>query len=116
LELATLGVVRKILILSRSINIRVSRASARRQKYCNFASDRPTASGSLSIHEASQRHFILRMAESVAALFPERSSVPSNEEMAQYIRIAMDVQKRGMSMGKRPFGAILVGPDVTPIL
>jgi hypothetical protein len=52
------------------------------------------------------------MSEGVAALFPERTVVPEAEELTGYLRIAMEVQKRGMAMGKRPFGAILVGPDV----
>ena len=52
------------------------------------------------------------MASEVASLFPERSVVPESEELARYIRRAMDVQRRGMAMGKRPFGAILVGPEV----
>ena len=52
------------------------------------------------------------MAEGIAALFPERTSVPEAEELIRYLRLAMEVQKRGMAMGKRPFGAILVGPDV----
>ena len=52
------------------------------------------------------------MSEGVAALFPKRTAVPEAEEFHRYLRLAMEVQKRGMSMGKRPFGAILVGPDV----
>jgi len=54
------------------------------------------------------------MSEGVAALFPERAVVPEAEDLTRYLRLAMEVQKRGMAMGKRPFGAILVGPDVTP--
>ena len=52
------------------------------------------------------------MAEGVAALFPERTAVPEAKELSRYLRLAIEVQKRGMAMGKRPFGAILVGPDV----
>ena len=54
------------------------------------------------------------MSEGIASLFPERTVVPEAEELTRYLRLAMDVQKRGMAMGKRPFGAILVGPDVPP--
>jgi hypothetical protein len=54
------------------------------------------------------------MAEGIAALFPERTPVPEAEELTRYLRLAMEVQKRGMAMGKRPFGSILVGPDVLP--
>jgi len=52
------------------------------------------------------------MAEPVAALFPERTAIPDGEELTRYLRLAIEVQKRGMALGKRPFGAILVGPDV----
>ena len=55
-----------------------------------------------------------KMSTSVAALFPERTVVPEPEELASYIRRAIEVQRRGMAIGKRPFGAILVGPDVLP--
>jgi len=55
------------------------------------------------------------MASSVASLFPQRPELPDSGELARYIRLAMDVERRGMTMGKRPFGAILVGPDVTPV-
>jgi hypothetical protein len=49
---------------------------------------------------------------SIASLFPERPPLPEKADLVKYIRLAMDVQKRGMAMGKRPFGAILVGPNV----
>ena len=52
------------------------------------------------------------MSEGIASLFPERTALPEAEELTRYLRLAMEVQKRGMIMGKRPFGAILVGPDV----
>ena len=52
------------------------------------------------------------MSEGVAALFPERTPVPEGTELTRYLRLAIEVQKRGIAMGKRPFGAILVGPVV----
>lgn len=65
------------------------------------------------MHLASVMEWIrlLEISSSVASLLPERPAVPETEGVARYIRIAMDVQKRGMSMGKRPFQAILVGLD-----
>jgi len=49
---------------------------------------------------------------STASLFPERPPVSHEDELVRYIRLAMDVQKRGMAMGTPPFGATLVGQDV----
>ena len=56
------------------------------------------------------------MSNEIVVLFPERPRVPAEDELIRYIRTAIAVQKRGMSLGKRPFGAIVVGPDVAPCL
>ena len=58
------------------------------------------------------RYFAERMSDLVAALCPQRPPVPDTDELTRYLRLAIKVQKRGMAMEKRPFGAILVGLDV----
>ena len=49
-------------------------------------------------------------------LFPERPERPSNDHINQAMDACMVVQRRATSMGKRPFVAILVGPDNVTIL
>jgi hypothetical protein len=48
----------------------------------------------------------------VADLFPQRDNLPGDSVLKEYVRAAMRIQKNGMSIGKRPFGAFLMDPDV----
>ena len=49
-------------------------------------------------------------------IFPERSPAPSNAQIHQCMEAALVVQRRAQSMGKRPFAAVLVGPDNETVL
>ncbi|CAN5362904.1 nucleoside deaminase [soil metagenome] len=44
------------------------------------------------------------------------NSDPSREQMLRHLRLANDVARRAMAMGRHPFGAVLVAPDHETVL
>ncbi|KAH8820852.1 cytidine deaminase-like protein [Xylogone sp. PMI_703] len=53
--------------------------------------------------------------ERVPELFPQRTT-PTKAQIDTAINAALTVQRRAVSFGKRPFGAVLLGPDNETIL
>ncbi|KAI5927450.1 cytidine deaminase-like protein [Camillea tinctor] len=51
----------------------------------------------------------------VPELFPERTPMTA-DQIGAGIRAALEVQRRAVSLGKRPFAAVLVGPDNGSVL
>lgn len=51
----------------------------------------------------------------VPDLFPERVS-PTKEQIEANIKKALEVQRRAVTFGKRPFAAVLVAPDNETVL
>ncbi|KAG7446818.1 cytidine deaminase-like protein [Guyanagaster necrorhizus] len=49
-------------------------------------------------------------------LMPMRPSTPSRDEMLKHLNHSIAIQKRAVTFGKRPFGAILVGPESEVLL
>lgn len=47
---------------------------------------------------------------------PHTRKEPSNEQMIRHLRHANEVAKRALTLGRHPFGAILVGPDNETVL
>ncbi|KAI9812925.1 MAG: hypothetical protein M1827_004443 [Pycnora praestabilis] len=48
--------------------------------------------------------------------FPERPAKPTATEIEAGINACLTVQRRALSQGKRPFAAVLVGPDNSTVL
>lgn len=47
---------------------------------------------------------------------PDRGPSPTPEQIMRHLRRSMQVGDRAMSLGRHPFGAILVGPDQETVL
>ncbi|KAF2501114.1 cytidine deaminase-like protein [Lophium mytilinum] len=56
------------------------------------------------------------MAPSKHPLFPDRPSEPTTDQISAALSACLATQERGQAQGKRPFGAVLLGPDHTTVL